>query len=76
MICLVQTTYINGLQTKSVDSPADLKEIFTPANTYLKPKVVTGSGGSSSALATTTDTINNKPGEGNGKRQRGKHQQN
>jgi hypothetical protein len=66
-----KTTFINGLQMKSVQPPKDLNEIFTLANTYLKPKVVTGTGGIGSTFATIADTIEKKPGEGKGKRQRG-----
>jgi hypothetical protein len=63
-----KTTYINGLQMKPINPPADLNEIFTLANTYLKPKVVTGSGGFGSTFATTAGTVDKKLGEGNGKR--------
>jgi len=36
------------------------------------PELVTGTGGIGSTFATTADTIEKKPGEGKGKRQRGK----
>jgi hypothetical protein len=67
-----KTTFINGLQMRSLKPPKDLNEIFTLASTYLKPKLVTGSGGIRSTFAMTADTIERKPGEGRGKRQRGK----
>jgi ribosomal protein L44E len=70
-----KTTFINGLQMQSVKPPKDLNEIFTLAKTYLKPELVTGSGGMGSTFATTTDTIEIKPGEGKGQRQRGKNPQ-
>lgn len=70
-----KTTFISGLQMKSVQPPKDLNEISTLVNTYLKPKFMTGSGGMGSTFATTADTIKRKPGYGKGKRQRGKHQQ-
>jgi hypothetical protein len=61
---------------KSVKPPKDLNEIFTLANTYLKPKLATGSGGIGSTFAMTTDTIERKPWERKGsKRQRGKNPQ-
>ena len=61
---------------KSVKPPKDLNEIFTLANTYLKPKLVTGYGGIGSTFAITTDTIERKPWERKGsKRQRGKNPQ-
>jgi hypothetical protein len=58
-----------------VKPPADLNEIFTLANTYLKPKLVSSSGGMGSTFATTADTIKKRPGERKGKRNRGKIQQ-
>ncbi len=70
-----KTTFINGLQMKSVKPPANLNEIFILAKTYLKPKLVSGSGGIGSTFATTADIIERKPGEGKGKRQRGKNPQ-
>jgi hypothetical protein len=70
-----KTTIINCLQMKSVQPPKDLNEIFTLANTYLKPKVVTGTGRMGSTFATTADNIEKKLGEGRGKRQRGKNAQ-
>jgi hypothetical protein len=41
---------------KACNPPADLNEIFTLANTYLKPKAATG-GGFASTFATTVDTV-------------------
>jgi hypothetical protein len=70
-----KTTIINGLQMKSIKPPKDLNEIFTLANTYLKPKLVTGPGGAGSTIATTADTIERKPGDGKGKRNQGKQHQ-
>jgi hypothetical protein len=67
-----KTTFINGLQMKSIQAPKDLNEIFTLANTYLKPKIVAGPGGVGSTFATTADTIERKPGENKRKGQRGK----
>jgi hypothetical protein len=49
-------TYLNNLQLKACNPPADLNEIFTLANTYLKPKAATG-GGFASTFATTVDTV-------------------
>jgi hypothetical protein len=60
---------------KSVQPPKDLNNIFTLANTYLKPKFVTGPGGAGSTFAMTADTVEWKPGDGKGKRQRGIQQQ-
>jgi hypothetical protein len=54
-----KTNYINSLQLKSCKPPADLNEIFTLANTYLKPKVATGYG-LGSTFATTADYISKK----------------
>jgi hypothetical protein len=71
-----KTNYINRLQMKAVKPPVDLNEILTLANTYLKPKVMTRGGGIGSTFATTADTVKKKNGEGNGKKHRGKHQQN
>ncbi len=39
-----------------LDYLEDLNKIFTLANTYLKPKLVTGPGSSGSTFATTADT--------------------
>ena len=55
---------------KLVKPPSNLNEILT--NMYLKPKLITGSGGMGSTFATTADTIG-KPGVGKGKRHRGKN---
>ncbi len=66
-----KTTFLNGLHMKSIQPPKDLNEIFALAKTYLKPKVVVGPGGIGSTFATTADTIEKRPGEGKGKRQRG-----
>jgi len=65
-----KTTYSNGLQRKSVKVPKNLNKTFTLVNRYLKLKVVTRAGGVDSTFATTADTIERKPGEGKGKRQR------
>jgi hypothetical protein len=54
-----KTNYINSLQLKSCKPPADLNEIFTLANTYLKPKVANGNG-LGSPFATTADYISKK----------------
>lgn len=68
-----KTNYINRLQMKSVKPPVDLNEIFTLADTYLKPKVMIEGGGIGSTFATTADTVEIKPGEGKDKKRRGKH---
>jgi hypothetical protein len=44
---------------KACNPPADLNEIFTLANTYLKPKVTTGNG-LGSMFATTADYVDKK----------------
>lgn len=49
-------TYLNNLQLKACKPPEDLNVIFTLANTYVKPKTVTG-GGLGSTFATTVDTV-------------------
>jgi hypothetical protein len=65
-----KTTFINGLQIKSVKPLKDLNEIFTLANMYLKPKFVAGSGGMGSMFATTADIIERKPGDRKGREER------
>ncbi len=51
-----KTTYLNNLQLKACNPPADLNEIFTLVNTYLKLKAATG-GGFASTFTTTVDTV-------------------
>lgn len=58
-----KTTFINGLQMKSIKPPKDLNEIFILANTYLKPKLVTGPSGVGSTFATMANTIEQKHGD-------------
>jgi hypothetical protein len=55
---------------KSIKPPKDLNEIFILANTYLKPKLVTGPSGVGSTFATMANTIEQKPGD-RGKQQQG-----
>jgi hypothetical protein len=54
-----KTTYINNLQMKACNPPADLNEIFTLANTYLKPKIAAGNG-LGSTFATAADHVDKK----------------
>lgn len=55
----LKTTYINSLQLESCKPPVDLKDIFTLANTYLKPKVA-ASNGLRSTLLSTADYVDKK----------------
>jgi hypothetical protein len=54
-----KTTYINNLQMKACNPPADLNKIFTLANTYLKPKIAAGKG-MGSTFATAADHVDKK----------------
>jgi hypothetical protein len=57
-----KTTYLNILQLKAYNPSDSLNEIFTLANTYLKPKAATTGGGFASTFMTTVDTIDKTVG--------------
>jgi hypothetical protein len=57
-----KTTCINNLQMKACNPPADLNEIFTLANAYLKPKIATGNG-LGSTFATAADHVDKREKE-------------
>ncbi len=51
-----KVNYLNSLQVKAINPPKGLNEVFTLANNWLKPKLLSG-GGYGSNFATRADRV-------------------